>query len=97
MGSLIQTNQQKKWPSNLQDNPKKELRLSQRLVQMMLQEVPHLLLLNGPTQWMERGSAKTMRIDSEDNIFFLWGLSAVAKLDSSGVEVWDTGMIDEAV
>jgi hypothetical protein len=43
-----------------------------------------------------RGSAKAMRIDSNDNIFILVGLSMVAKLDSSGEEVWITDN-DEAV
>ena len=38
-----------------------------------------------------------MRIDSEDNIYFLMGLSTVAKLDSSGQEEWNTGMISESI
>ena len=44
-----------------------------------------------------RGSAKAMRIDSEDNIFLIMGLSIVVKLDSSGQEEWNTGIFDESI
>ena len=44
-----------------------------------------------------RGSAKAMRIDSEDNIYVIMGLSMVAKLDSSGQEEWNTGTFDESI
>ena len=40
------------------------------------------------------GSAKTLRIDSDDNVYVIYGLSTVVKLDSSGEEVWNTGVID---
>jgi hypothetical protein len=41
-----------------------------------------------------RGSAKAMRIDSDDNIFLIMGLSIVVKLDSSGEEEWNTGSFE---
>jgi hypothetical protein len=42
-----------KWASNLADNLKMELHLSERLVQKMLLEVPCQLLLNGHTESKE--------------------------------------------
>ena len=50
---LIQMSRLMKWASNLADNLKMELHLSERLVQKMLLEVPCQLLLNGHTESKE--------------------------------------------
>lgn len=47
-------------------------------------------------EWSETGeeftgSAKTIRLDSDGNIYTVIGKSAVVKLDSSGTEVWNAG------
>ena len=38
-----------------------------------------------------------MRIDSEDNIYFLMSGYMVIKLDSTGQEEWNTGEISEFI
>ena len=41
------------------------------------------------------GSAKALRVDSSDNIYFVAGTaSAVIKIDKNGNEVWKTGQLD---
>ena len=43
------------------------------------------------------GSAKAIRVDSQDNIFVLAGIRIAAiKLSSSGSELWNTGELDAA-
>ena len=43
------------------------------------------------------GSAKAIRVDSQDDVFVLAGTkSAAIKLSSSGSELWKTGQLDGA-
>jgi len=40
------------------------------------------------------GSAKSIRVDSSDNIYFIGGKAGVAKLSSSGAETFKVAEVD---